>query len=210
MAKLIKNYIDEICKRIKGKDVIDIGCCASSSEHLLERHLAYRKSAKSIVGIDNNRDLIKEAQKRFNYTIYYCDFTSIEDVQNIIDKFGKFDTIISTDVIEHIGNLTNFLNNIYRIMTNQDAILHLTTPNMRSPRWIYKAINGHFQVNYDHVCWLDAFVLKILLKRSDLIIIDEMYSGQENEAIHALGLQAEDWMAQRLYVTIRKGLKNEY
>ena len=92
------------------------------------------------------------------------DFTSKKNVRNIIQQFGKFSTIVCTDVIEHIGNMTNFLDNINLIMTS-DGVLHLTTPNARSPRWFYLTYKKQFKINLDHVCWLDITTLKSLLKR---------------------------------------------
>jgi len=200
---LINSYVEEICKRIEGKNVLDVGCCASSSKNLLKRHFIYKKKAKSIVGCDYNKVLIKEAKERLKYEVLFCDFTNREDVQKIKDDFGLFDTLICTDVIEHVGNITNLLDNISYLMTD-DAVLHLTTPNMRSPRWIHLANINKWNVNNDHVCWLEIFTLKILLKRSGLIVSEEMYHAQENAAIRALGLKPKPWMARRLYVTVKK------
>lgn len=201
---LINSYVEEICKRIKGKNVLDIGCCSSFSKNLLKRHSFYKNAAKTIVGVDYNKALIKEAKDRLNTDIYYCDLTNREDVQKIIDQFGTFNHIICTDVIEHVGNLTALLDNI-ALMMNEDGILHLTTPNMRSPRWIHLASTNKWKVNIDHICWLEIFTLKILLKRSGLVVVDEMYHAQEGAAIKALGLKPKPWMARRLYVTVKKG-----
>ena len=145
--RLVKSYVDEICSYIQGKDVLDIGCCSSTSKNLLKRHFQYKKAAKSILGVDYNKKLIAEAKSRFNYVVHYCDFTSKKNVRNIIQQFGKFSTIVCTDVIEHIGNMTNFLDNINLIMTS-DGVLHLTTPNARSPRWFYLTYKKQFKIKF--------------------------------------------------------------
>ena len=201
---LIDSYVNEIGKRIKGKTVIDIGCCASTSKNLLKRHFLYMKTANTIIGIDYNKTLIEEAKNRLNYEVHYCDVSQKSSIENIYNKFGKFDTVVCTDVIEHVGNMTNFLDNINYLMTD-NATLHLTTPNMRSPRWLNMFIAGKIKVNKDHICWFDIFTLTILLKRSGLVVDEIMYHAQETADIRKLGLQPKDWMSRRLYVTIKKG-----
>jgi len=200
---LIKSYVEEINKRIKGKRVLDIGCCASTSKNLLKRHRLYEKAAKEIIGIDYNKDLIKEAKDRLGYTLYYCDLTNFDDVKNIVEKFGKFDTIICTDVIEHISNLGIFLENV-KYMLEENGQLHLTTPNMRSPRWMQMCIQNKYKVNTDHICWFDIFTLGNLLKRAKLKIVETMYQAQETQAIRFFKFKPKDWMARRLLVVVEK------
>jgi 2-polyprenyl-3-methyl-5-hydroxy-6-metoxy-1,4-benzoquinol methylase len=202
---LINSYIEEISKRINGKRVLDIGCCASTSKNLLKRHFIYKQHTKEIVGVDYNKTLIKEAKERFNYDVHYCDLTERKDVERIHSMFGEFEHIICTDVIEHIGNLTNFLDNVKFMLTDKGT-LHLTTPNMRSPRWLNMFNKGgKIRVNKDHICWFDVFTLSNLLRRSNLIIDEEIYYSHDTQALSNLKLQVKDWMATKLYVTIKRG-----
>lgn len=201
---LIKSYVDEINKRISNKRVLDIGCCASTSKNLLKRHRLYEKSAKEIIGVDYNKDLIKEAKERLGYTIHYCDLTNTYDVLDIIKQFGQFNTIICTDVIEHISNLGLFLNNI-KLMLEDEGQLLLTTPNMRSPRWMQMCIQNKYKVNDDHICWFDIFTLGNLLRRQNLKIVESMYQAQENKSIKFFKFKPQDWMARRLLVVVEKG-----
>ncbi|MCF8019802.1 MAG: class I SAM-dependent methyltransferase [Vallitaleaceae bacterium] len=200
---LIESYIEEINKRIKDKRVLDIGCCASTSKNLLKRHRLYEKSAKEIVGIDYNKDLIKEAKDRLGYKLYYCDLTNRHDVENIIKSFGRFQNIICTDVIEHISNLGLFLDNI-KLMLEDKGTLYLTTPNMRSPRWMQMCITNTYKVNADHICWFDVFTLGNLLKRSNLKIVKTMYQAQETKAITFFKFKPQDWMSRRILVLVEK------
>jgi 2-polyprenyl-3-methyl-5-hydroxy-6-metoxy-1,4-benzoquinol methylase len=201
---LINSYVEEISKRIKGKRVLDVGCCASTSKNLLKRHFVYKKAAGEIVGVDYNKVLIQEAKERFNYNIEYCDLTNRTDVENIVNKFGKFDIVICTDVIEHIGNLTNFLENL-KLFLNKSGVIHITTPNMRSSRWLNMFINGKIKINKDHVCWFDVFTLSNLLKRSGLKINEEIYYAHDVDSLKKLKLNKKDWMAAKLYVIVGKG-----
>jgi len=201
---LINSYVEEISKRIKGKRVLDVGCCASTSKNLLKRHFVYRKSVSEIVGVDYNKELIQEAKDRFNYDVLYCDLTNSSDVKKIKDRHGTFECIICTDVIEHIGNLTNLLENL-KSMLSDDGVIHITTPNMRSARWLNMFINGKLRINKDHVCWFDVFTLTNLLKRSGLKIKETMYYAHDEVAIKKLKINKKDWMAAKLYVTVEKG-----
>lgn len=200
---LIDSYVDEISKRIKGKRILDVGCCASTSKNLLKRHFVYKKAAGEIVGIDYNKELIQEAKDRFDYNVEYCDLTNIDDSEKIVKKFGTFDVVICTDVIEHIGNLTNFLENL-KLFLNEKGVIHITTPNMRSSRWINMFINGNIRINKDHVCWFDIFTLSNLLKRSGLKIVEEIYYAHDNQSLQNLKLRKRDWMASKLYVIAGK------
>jgi len=200
---LIKSYIEEINKRIKDQRVLDIGCCASTSKNLLKRHRLYEQSAKEIIGIDYNKELIKEANDKLGYKIYYCDLTNTEDVKGIIKKFGCFKNIICTDVIEHVSNLGLFLENI-KLMLEDNGSLYLTTPNMRSPRWMQMCITDTYKVNADHICWFDIFTLNNLLKRADLKIVDTLYQAQEMKAIRFFNFKPQDWMARRILAVVQK------
>lgn len=200
---LIKSYVEEISKRVKGKRVLDIGCCASYSKNLLKRHRMYRKASKEIVGIDYNKKLIAEAKERLNEYVYYCDLTNRDDVESIVERFGKFDTIICTDVIEHVSNLGLLLDNIKLMMTKKGQ-LHLTTPNMRSPRWMQMFVTRKVKVNPDHICWFDIFTLRNLLKRHKLKVVETMYHSLETGSISFLKLKPQDWMSRRIYVVVEK------
>lgn len=202
---IVDSYVDDIANRVKGKKVLDAGCCASTSKNLLKRHNIYKKDVKSILGIDYNKSLLKEAKSKFGVdNLRYCDLTNNNDVDEILNEFGTFEAIISTDVIEHIGNLTLYLDNLYRLLDN-GGLLYLTTPNMPSSIFYKRYYElGHPKINIDHVCWFDATTLKVLLERSNFKLKKVMYHKKEAQAAKTLGLKFKEWMCRRLYVIASK------
>ena len=91
-------------------------------------------------------------------------------------------------------------------MLEKNGIIHLTTPNMRSPRWLNMFIKGgKLKVNRDHICWFDVYTLGNLLRRFGFVIDEEIYYSHDNQALSNLKLAPSDWMATKLYVTIKRG-----
>ena len=200
---IVDSYVKDICKRIEGKKVLDLGCCASTAKNLLKRHNEYKKTAKEIIGVDYNRDLLKLANERGAKNLYELDVTQTQAVNEFILQFGTFDTIVCTDVIEHIANPGLFLENLKKFMSNGSKV-YLTTPNARSTRWYAMYVRNQIKINADHVAWHDVFTLTVLLKRHGLKITKTMYHSAEVRDANFLKLNHQDWMARRLYVIIEK------
>ena len=53
----------------------------------------------------------------------------------------SFDLVIATDVIEHILNTDNFLDNVRRVMKPDGAVL-LSTPNYANPKYTFRMLMG--------------------------------------------------------------------
>ena len=200
---IVDSYVKDICERIKGKKVLDIGCCASTEKNLLKRHNEYKKTAKEIIGIDYNKQLLKIAIEKGNKNLHCVDVTDGQTVNDFMLQFGKFDTIVCTDVIEHISNPGLFLDNLKKLLTDKGKV-YLTTPNARSTRWYAMYVRNRIKINDDHVAWYDTFTLKVLLKRHGLKITKTMYHSAEGGDAQFLKLNHQDWMARRLYVIIEK------
>lgn len=202
----IKEYIEDIGKRIKGEKVLDVGCLGSYDKSQLVRHNHYKKAASEIIGIDYNEDYLRKALDAGNKNLYYCDITNSESIYNISNKFGKFKHIIATDVIEHIDKVGMFCQNMKALMED-DAYLYLTTPNVRSPYWFSMFTKKRPEkINEDHMCWYDEATLGFLLKRYDLIIDKINYCTDNNDKKSArmFNLKFESWMGRRMYLIVRK------
>ncbi len=200
---MVRSYVRDICERIKGKKVLDVGCCATTPKNLLKRHNEYLKTAGSIIGVDNNKELLKLAKTQGATNIHYADMT-IESYVYVLQKdHGLFEAAITTDVIEHVFNAELFLSNIYN-MLEDNGLLYITTPNMRSVRWMAMLVRNNFKVNPDHVCWYDEFTLSNILKSANFKIVKIMYQASEKADAKFLGLKYKDWMARRLYIIASK------
>jgi len=140
----IMGYHNFFVKNVNESDkVLDIGCGNGALAHDVA------EKAKKVAGIDINKTNIKianEKYKRENLEFIYGDATSYD-----FSKLGikKFDKIILSNILEHIENRIDFLNNLHKL---SDIIL-LRVP-MLNRDWltVYKKENeykyildpGHF------------------------------------------------------------------
>lgn len=202
-----RGYIDDIMKRIRGERVLDIGCLGSYKESQLKRHRYYRKAASEIVGIDYNRYYLKKVSKGFN--IHYCDITNSDNVHDIKKRFGVFKHIIATDLIEHIGDVGLFLQNLH-ILLDDNGVLYLTTPNVRAP-FYFNMFSGKIKekINNDHMCWYELATLSFLFKRYSFKIKKVTFCSDKTDlrAAQRLNLVYKDWMGKKLYVIVEKTKK---
>ena len=206
----MKIYKDtDIYESLKGKRVLDIGCLATAEHNILRSHLKYKENAKEIIGVDYNKKFLEITKKKFPQVknLHYLDITDNDGVSLFIKKFGTFECVVCTDVIEHVGNLTLFLDNIYRLISD-NGVLHITTPNALCPNWIVWANaskNGMTKVNPDHICMFEIKTLTSLLKRSKLKVVECRYHDVKgNKRIIELGLKPKSWMGKRIYVIVKK------
>ncbi len=163
------NPVMYICRAIKqNNSVIHVGAVGTNPRKQLVRHKKYKKAAGKIIGFDYDKKLVANAKKDGCGEIFVADVTDNEQMSQIIKNHGVFKHVIATEVIEHVGNLTLMLDNIYRLM-HKEGTLYLTTPNVASPG-IQNMFSGRkkLKVNPDHICWFEIVTLTELLKRSKL------------------------------------------
>lgn len=206
MSSKIVDYVSDIQQRVRGQRVLDVGCLATNKGNILIRHLEYCKHASESIGVDYNKQFLKIARDRHDVSnLYYLDIVDSGKVDEFVKQFGRYENVIATDIIEHIGNLSVFLDNLRKTMTD-DGRLFVTTPNALCPNWIYWALRegGCTRVNPDHVCYFDAQTLDTLLGRSLLKIDEVMYQKVPVERIRELGLVPRPWMGKRIYVIASK------
>jgi 2-polyprenyl-3-methyl-5-hydroxy-6-metoxy-1,4-benzoquinol methylase len=201
--KKFADYVVDIQKRVKDKRVLDIGCLATTEHNILLRHKEYRKYTKEMVGVDYNKDYLKMCEGEKN--LYYLDITNTKEVNIFIEKFGTFSHIICTDIIEHIGNLTLFLDNVYKLL-NKNGNLYITTPNALCPDLWCRSIDndGNSKANPDHICFFDIRTLTALLNRSKLKVKEVMFQGVGDKNLKRLNLKLAPWMGKRIYIIATK------
>ena len=106
----------------KGR-VLDIACGVGyGSEILLDKN----PSITEYVGIDNCPESIDYAIKQYSYpqTSYFLDDGLNENLHTI---YGKFDTIISFETIEHFDGDTQFIQNLYNLLKPNGTLI-ISTP----------------------------------------------------------------------------------
>lgn len=197
--KKFADYVVDIQKRVTDKRVLDVGCLATKKGNILLRHKEYRKYTKEMIGVDYNKDYLKMCKGEKN--LHYLDMTYTKEVSKFVDKFGTFDHIIATDIIEHIGNLTLFLDNVYKLL-NPNGNLYITTPNALCPDLWCRSIDndGNSKANPDHICFFDIRTLTALLNRSKLKVKEVMFQGVGDASLKKLNLRRAVWMGKRIYI----------
>ncbi|GAG65804.1 unnamed protein product [marine sediment metagenome] len=103
---------------LEGRSFIDIGCALGHSTNILKKFLPGNWS-----GLEFMQGAVKEAEKLFpDITFYYAkDF-------NFLPVCGQFDSVICSEVIEHVEDDKALINGLIDITKN---VLVITTPNKR-------------------------------------------------------------------------------
>lgn len=115
--RLISRYIFA-GKFVQGKVVLDIGCGAGlGEEHWLGR------GAKSVTGVDVNREAIKEAKQWNNGG---TDFM-VADAQTLPFADNSFDTIMALETIEHLRDANAFLAVCQRLLKTEGRLICCTS-----------------------------------------------------------------------------------
>lgn len=125
VATAEKNYLNNLFEEVKQENLkikkfLDIGCYRGENTLLL----AEACNAKTIYGIDFNREAMKEATKKGISTIY-------QDISkpNWTVEDNSFDFVYSNQTIEHLYSVDNFILNIKRILKKNGYAL-ISTENL--------------------------------------------------------------------------------
>lgn len=103
----------------KEKQVVEIGSGTGYGAHLLAQ------TARKVIGIDLDPEAIslaKERYKKKNLTFHQS------DASEVFDTVKNIDVIISLQVIEHLENAKDFLQELSKSMS-KNSLLILSTPN---------------------------------------------------------------------------------
>jgi ubiquinone/menaquinone biosynthesis C-methylase UbiE len=134
---------------VEGKDVLDVGCGARKGPWILSER------ARRVTGVDVSGEAIDYCRKNWGKgNIEYI----VADAGDLPFAGGSFDTVISFEVIEHIGDYERYLGEITRVM-KKDGIFIISTPNrpVASP--------GGRSGNPDHVREFDMGEFRDILRR---------------------------------------------
>lgn len=174
MVKYVKNRIEPILDILKDKKVLDIGCIGMGKHDTIggENWLFGKgaKIAEKIVGIDINREGVKKLQD-LGYDVRYY------NAEVPFDLGETFNVVTAEEVIEHLSNLTVFLENVKRHLKN-NGFLIITTPNSYShvfllQKLIFDKIKD-VHIN-EHTHWHSEETLRCLLTRHGFEIV-KMYA----------------------------------
>jgi len=165
---------DLILRLCKDKNVLHIGAAdypfhleKAKNNELLHQKLA--RTAKHVLGLDNNDESINEL-KRFGIT----NIKKADIMHPLNFKPGEFDVIILGDVIEHLENPGIALSNVRKIM-NKGTDLVVTTPNCYCYFNIANIFRKKENVHADHFFWTSRQTMKQLFGHLGFRIISFRY-----------------------------------
>jgi ubiquinone biosynthesis O-methyltransferase len=108
-----------------GSTVLDIGCGdARDIVPMLE-------AGATVVGVDLSEGMIRQARLELESRGHHNVTLEIGDVTALQFGAGTFDTVICSEVIEHVPDAAGALREIYRVLKSGGRIV-LSTPNRRS------------------------------------------------------------------------------
>jgi SAM-dependent methyltransferase len=148
------------CDRVRGRSVLDIGCVNHNPENYRSRywlHKALRAVASRCLGMD----LYAPGVSYLCNAGYDIVLGNAED----FDLGRRFDRIVAGEIIEHLGNVSGFLESVKRHLT-PDGLLLISTPNPWYWRFVVKAMLWpDVRPNREHVSWFCFATLGSLLSR---------------------------------------------
>ena len=131
--------------RVKGKEILDIGCTGPMG-------VALSKSANVYNGID-----VVEQPQHCVGRYHKIDLDKATELPHI----PYLELIIAGEVIEHLSNAGHFLD----MLREYQVPVILTTPNAFGSVGLYYLGRGIEHVNGEHVAWYSWYTLQNLVKR---------------------------------------------
>ncbi|MCC7288970.1 class I SAM-dependent methyltransferase [bacterium] len=164
---------DFILNSCKGKSVLHFGFAdAPFTKNRLKSneilHIRIKKVAKSVFGADINSAAIDEYRKATK------DLNNAEiDITKKIDtglfKNQKFDVILLGEIVEHLDNPVQALQNLKEIsakVCTRGSYLLITVPSAFSFDGQVAAYHGYEIVHPDHLYYFSPVTIKTLLRRA--------------------------------------------
>lgn len=159
---------DEIIEKIcKDKYVLDVGCVGQDINYSNPNwiHNQVKKVSKSLIGVDINTEGIESINK-LGFEAYHY---------NELDSSKRFDILLMLDVVEHVHNPVEFLED-YKKFLKEDGKIVITTPNSnRAINFINIFFTNDYSLNYEHTFWFCPKTFLEIINRTDTLKISEFY-----------------------------------
>lgn len=103
--------------------VLDIACGVGYGAEIL---FSYGEGIKKVIGVDNNKEVIKYARRNYDFakTDY---FVADARDKRLKEELGVFDTIVSMETVEHIKDDYLFVERLEELL-KKDGSLIISTP----------------------------------------------------------------------------------
>jgi len=144
--------------------LLDLGC------GFARYHNKY--SDYEIIGLDVEKDRIKEANKNNKNGKYF-----VADVCKDISKYakGKFDIVLSLDVLEHVREPRSLIENMINYVSD-DGYCHIVSPSALAYEFNYRFHKGQEKINANVCQYLTPCVVKGLINRLGGMVIGQTLS----------------------------------
>jgi len=174
--KIVRGYHKQFLKKYKnfskGKRILDLGCGAG------ELLVALQKRGCEVWGVDFDKNAIETAEKYFNLkNVYAMSFDDFFKLPNL----PKFDVVTFFEVIEHIDNPLEFIQNVKNLL-KEDSTIILSTPSRE--RILVNSIKADFP--YHHLTRWNEKAISNLFKKINFKIVRVDYVEQFQFILDAL------------------------
>lgn len=144
--------------------ILDVGCGSGLYDDIFKD--------KFIVGVDIDKSALIKANNKNKYAYYV-----LGDAENLPLKSQKFDFVLIRELLEHLNNPKNLLDEVNRVM-KKHALMYFSTPSKEIKNSLYVRYVGLKKFNKQRGHVRDGFTLtelKNLLKESNLKEIEIQY-----------------------------------
>ncbi len=155
--KLFRNLSKKIKKKLKPKNILEIGCNDGVFASNFDR--------KKITCIEPCEDVAIEAKKKGLKV--YVNYFDNKLVRKLINSHQKFDLIFSANTLTHISNYKEVFSNISKILDDNGTVI-IEEPSLLET--IKK--NSYDQFYNEHIYVFSTIALKNILKEHKLEIYD--------------------------------------
>ena len=175
----------------KDGKVLDIGCVNHSLDNDDQNWLHGQLSASTgrVVGMDYLASEI-ETMRKEGYNVVLAD---AEDFS--LDE--TFDTIVAGELIEHLSNPGDFLDQVHAHLKSSGRFV-LSTPNPFYLFTFLAAGSGNADWNDEHTAWFDEQVLRKLLQRHGFVVDSVTYVEPSPWKWMFVHKNLERWLAKLL------------
>ena len=206
---MLVDRVTYILEQCSNRRVLHLGCTdwpytarKLATGALLHGRIA--QVATSVVGVDADREGVSELRK-LGYAATFED--NVEDFANEEVCKGEYDVIVAGEIIEHLPNPGLFLHSVQKLMRPATDLVVTTINAYCFFRFVYYLF-GNEMVHEDHNYYFSPKVLRRLLLRCGLEILDQKYYpiGLEIRALNPRRIVLVDDVARMLFPRASDGL----
>jgi 2-polyprenyl-3-methyl-5-hydroxy-6-metoxy-1,4-benzoquinol methylase len=165
--------ISFFCKYARGKTILDLGCVNHNplnyrSKYWVHKALYYVGS--DCIGIDTHEEGVIFLKEK-GYKVF------MGNAENF-NLGRKFDVIVAGELVEHLGNVSSFIECV-KAHLKPSGVLLLSTPNPWHWRFIIKGLfTCNVKPNPEHTCWFCLPTITQLLSRHNMVIKEIKYGSR--------------------------------